>query len=651
MSHDPRAPYGRDEYGRPYGPPLHQTRSRPAVRPAVDRYGRPAGQRRPAGARPSRPPQYRQARPVYEPRVYRLGNPARRLQAVTWMAFLLVALLCARLFMLQGVDGRNLALAAENQRLRTTVLQADRGNIVDRNGVVLATDVETNTVAADTKIISDKAKTAARLSPLLRLSEARLVQLLNTVDGNGKPSRYVVLVKGLNTGIGADVSSLKLTGIVVIRDSKRVYPSGQLAAGVLGFMGADTKGDQLVGRGGMELALNSVLAGKDGKSVVETDNAGRQIPGGEKKAQPAVPGRNAVLTIDRDIQWIAQSAIAAQVKATHADGGTALVMDTRTGEILALATVPTFDPNDITRAKIKDLSNPAASDVYEPGSVNKVITAAAALETGVVTPQSVIEVPGRLKVADRIFKDAEEHGTERLTFAGVLARSSNIGTIKVAQKLQPGVLFDYMHKFGFGQTTHSGFPAESPGIIRDLDHWTESDHASIPIGQGIAVTPLQVAQVYATVANGGVRVTPHIVKGSYDANGKFVPYAKVTQTRTIRADTAATLRAMLESVTTVDGTAPAAAIDGYRIAGKTGTANKINEQGTDYSGYISSFVGFAPADDPRLVVAVILDKPRGAYYGGLVAAPVFHDVMSFALQTLRIPPTGKPSATFKLTAP
>jgi cell division protein FtsI (penicillin-binding protein 3) len=442
------------------------------------------------------------------------------------------------------------------------------------------------------------------------------------------------------------VQSLELPGIVVSDDTQRAYPGGDLGAGVLGFINAEG-----VGSGGMEMALNSVLSGHDGKQVVETDNEGRQIPGGEDKISPAVPGRNVELTLDRDIQWSAQSALAAQVKATHSDSGTALVMDPRTGEILALATVPTFDPNDLAHANSNLLGNPAASDAYEPGSVNKVITAAAALETGVVTPETPIDVPGELKVADRVFHDAEQHGTERLTFAGVLARSSNIGTIETAKKLGKGVLYDYLRKFGFGSTTGSGFPAESAGIVRDPSTWTESDNASIPIGQGIAVTPLQIASVYATVANGGIRVTPHIVKATYDANGKAHPNTKITTTRIIQADTAKTIREMLESVTTVDGTAPAAAIDGYRIAGKTGTARKINATGTDYSGYISTFVGMAPADNPRLIVEVILDNPKTAIFGGVVAAPVFHDVMSFALESLRIPPSGRPSAVFRLTAP
>ena len=623
MTYDPRDPRRR------YEPPREFTRQRPAP-------GRGAPRTRQRQA----PAGYRPVQRTVQRRVYRLGSQPRRLQALSALVALVVVLLAGRLFYLQGVDGRRLALAAETQRLRTTVLQADRGNIMDRNGNVLATDVETSAVAADPSIITDPAMTATRLAPLLHMDPARIVALLAT------PGRYVVIAKGLANGIGADIQSLALTGIVVTRDTKRVYPDGDLAAGVIGFTGSDS-----TGLGGIEYALNSTLMGHDGKSIVETDNAGRQIPGGEKKASPAVAGRNVQLTIDRDIQWMAQSALAAQVKKTKAERGTAIVMDTRTGEILALATVPTFNPNDIAHAKSALLGNPAATDVYEPGSVNKVITAAAALETGVVQPLTPIAVPGTLKVADRIFHDAEQHGTERLTFAGVLAKSSNIGTILTARKLGPNVLFNYLTKFGFGSTTGAGFPAESPGIIRDPKTWSESDQASIPIGQGIAVTPLQVASVYATVANGGVRAAPHIVKATYDTNGKLHPAPEAKQTRSIRSDTAATLRAVLESVTTVDGTAPDAAIDGYRIAGKTGTARKINANGSDYSGYVSSFVGFAPADDPHLVVEVILDNPKTAIFGGVVCAPIFHQIMSFALQTLRIPPTGRPSATFRLTAP
>ena len=554
---------------------------------------------------------------------------------------LVLLLLGTRLFLIQGLDSRTLAVAAEKQRLRSSVLTAARGDILDRQGRILATDVPTAMVTADPTLVADPQAAAKALAPLVQLPIARIVTLLKT------PGRYVVLAKGLEPAVGSDVQSLRLSGIVVTRDQRRIYPGGQLAAGVLGFTGGDTS----AGLAGIEYALNKTLMGQDGRSVVETDTSGRQIPGGENRGSPAIPGHNVQLTIDRDIQWIAQSALADQVKKAKARGGSVIVMDIKTGEVLALATAPTFDPNEFAKYPPSVLGNSAASEVYEPGSVDKVITAAAALETGVVTPTTPVVVPSELRRFDRVFHDAEPHGTERLTFAGVLAKSSNIGTILTAEKLGKGVLYDYIRRFGFGSVTGSGLPGESAGLVPRGDSWNSSQSATIPIGQGISATSLQVASVYATVANGGVRVTPHVVAGSFDVTGKLHPNTDITSTRVISSATSATLRTLLEAVTSGEGTAPAAAIDGYRIAGKTGTARRINATGTNYQGYVSSFVGFAPADDPRILVSVVIDDPQGVIFGGLVAAPVFHDVMSFALQTLRIPPTGRRSPVLQLTAP
>jgi cell division protein FtsI (penicillin-binding protein 3) len=316
-----------------------------------------------------------------------------------------------------------------------------------------------------------------------------------------------------------------------------------------------------------------------------------------------------------------------------------------------MAATPTFDPADPGAVPAKDRGNPAVSDVFEPGSTNKVITMAAAVDAGVLTPQSPIVVPPTLTRGGTVFHDAETHGEENLTLAGVLAVSSNIGTILASEKVGTTRLYDYLRAFGLGQRTGIGFPGESKGLLSDPSTWSASQRYTIPFGQGISVTALQVASVYATIANGGVRVTPTLVKGIETDDGGFAPATTMTRTRVVSESTATQVEHMLEAVTTDEGTAPKAAITGYRVAGKTGTAQRVDPTCGCYRGYTASFVGFAPADDPKLVVLVVLDNPIRGHYGGTVAAPVFKDVMSFALETEKIPPTGTTPPVMQLTAP
>jgi cell division protein FtsI (penicillin-binding protein 3) len=398
----------------------------------------------------------------------------------------------------------------------------------------------------------------------------------------------------------------------------------------------------------LEASYNKMLSGQDGERTFETGLSGSPIPDGHDIVQPAVPGTGVQLTIDRDIQWEAQQAITAQVHAVHADSGTVVVMDPRTGRLLALAVAPGFDPNHYSDYPISALGDPAVSDVYEPGSVNKVITMSAALQEHVFTPQSPFVVPPELHYAGFTFRDAELHGTEHLTLAGILAKSSNIGTIEVARRVGAPSLYRYLRAYGFGAPTGVGLPGDGQGLLPPLDQWSASTLPTASFGQGVGVTALQVASVYATVANGGVGVTPQLVAGTIGADGHSHPSARPERHRVISARVAAQLRDMLEAVTTNEGTAPLARIPGYRIAGKTGTANRPNSNG-GYSGYTSSFVGFGPADKPQLLVEVVLQNPRSGHFGGLVAAPVFHQVMSFALQTLKIPPTGTRPPKVKTT--
>jgi cell division protein FtsI (penicillin-binding protein 3) len=412
----------------------------------------------------------------------------------------------------------------------------------------------------------------------------------------------------------------------------------------VGFVGANGQG-----LGGIEYSLNKVLAGTDGKRTFENGHNGRPIPDGLDVVQNAKPGTGVQLTLDRDIQWQAQQAIAAQVAKTGAKSGTVVVMDPRNGQLLALATAPGFDANQPGKARGDALGNPAVADVYEPGSVNKVITFAAALERGLITPNTPFTVPPTLKYAGRVFHDAEVHGTEHLTATGVLAKSSNIGTIQVADRIGKDSFYSFLRSFGFGSKTGLGVPGESPGLLPPPKQWWGTTLPTIAFGQGVGVTAVQVASVYATIANGGVRVTPTLVAGTVGADGKLDPAARPATRRVVSEKTAKAVSDMLEAVTSDQGTAPAARIPGYRIAGKTGTANRPNGHG-GYTGYTASFVGYAPADKPQLVVEAVLQDPKNGHFGGEVAAPVFHDVMTFALQALRIPPTGTKPPVARLTA-
>ena len=593
----------------------------PAVRPRAV-VALPGARRRPVALRRGRP----------------LGAPVRRLRVASGLLGLVLLIFCGRLIQIQGLEAPKYAAMAQRQRLTTVTLTAGRGTITDRNGVPFALTVDARDVYADPQQVVDPAATARALAPLLRRPVAVLSRLLR---GAGQ---FVYLGRELDPRVGAAVSALNLAGIGVVPSLRRVYPGGDLASNVVGFVGIDG-----TGLAGLEYADNALLSGTNGWRTVELGASGPAIPTGIQAERAPVPGEGLELTIDRDIQWEAQQALDAQVAKTGAQSGTVVVMDPRTGQILALATAPGFDANHPGAANPDSLGDPAVSDVYEPGSVSKVITMSAAIEDGLVTPSTPITVPPTIQVAHRTFHDAEPHGVEHLTLTGVLAMSSNIGTIEVAERLGAARLYQYLQAYGLGQPTGLGAPGESAGILPSLPNWSGTTLPTIAFGQGVSVTALQVAAVYATIANGGLRVTPTLIRGVIDRNGRLHPAPAPATRRVIGWRTARELSDMLEAVTTNEGTAPAARIPGYRVAGKTGTAQRPDGHG-GYSGYTASFVGFAPADAPQLVVEVVLQAPVRGYYGGAVAAPVFHDVMAFALASLRIPPTGTTPPVARLQA-
>ncbi|MFB7366690.1 peptidoglycan D,D-transpeptidase FtsI family protein, partial [Streptomyces hydrogenans] len=504
---------------------------------------------------------------------------------------------------------------------------------------------------------------AALLAPILGKEPAELAKKLRTPK-----SRYTLLARKQTPQVWNQIKDLKkvyaqkaraaggtgvnlLGGVLSEPSTKRVYPNGDLGAGILGYVNAEGRG-----AGGIESMLDPELAGRDGK-IRFTASGGRQVPTAGSQGTPAVPGSDIELTIDRDIQWAAQQAISDQVRKSKADRGYVIVQDTRTGEVLAMANAPGFDPNDLSAANAAAMGNAALQDAYEPGSTSKVMSMAAVLEEGKATPDTHVTVPNRLHRGDRLFKDDIDHRTWYLTLNGVLAKSSNIGTILATGQLGKDqtesnrVLDGYLRRFGIGSPTGLGFPGETPGILAKPEDWSTSQQYTIPFGQGLSVNALQAASVYSTIANGGVRVEPTLVRGTKGPDGRFTPAAAPDENRVVSEKTAKTLAQMLESVVEDrEGTGTRAAIPGYRVAGKTGTANRVDPELGRYKGYTASFAGFAPADQPRVTVYCAIQNPtKGSYFGGQICGPIYKKVMEFALKTLHVAPTGSESARLPVT--
>ncbi len=635
--------------------------------PAPARSGQPGAQRHPGpGARPARRPAQPRAK---GPGVIRLGSPRPRLRLVSLALALVLIAFVVRLLQVQAVDASEYTAKADKNRYLSRTLAAERGRITDRNGVELAISVDANDITADPALFTRKAtkigdapeQAAALLGPILDKDPDDLADKLRT------KSRYVVLARRQTPQVWTQIKDLKstladkagtdgaavnvLAGVLQEPSSKRVYPNGDLGAGILGWVNADGRGG-----GGVEQQLNGELSGKDGE-IRYAQSGGWQVPTAGSTEKPAVAGSEVELTIDRDIQWAAQNAIAEQVEKSKADRGYVMVQDNRTGEILAMANAPGFDPNDLSKADGGTLHNWSLEDAFEPGSTAKVMSMAAVLEEGAATPDTHVTVPNRLHRGDRLFRDDIDHPTWYLTLNGVLAKSSNIGTILATgqlgttQKEANQVLYSYLRKFGIGGYTGLDFPGETKGILAPADQWSTSQQYTIPFGQGVSVNAMQAASVYSTIANGGVRVEPTLVRGTKGADGRFTPAAKPKKTRVVSEKTAKALAQMLESVVDdEEGTGTKARIPGYRVAGKTGTANRVDPATGRYNGYTSSFAGFAPADNPRVTVyCAIQNATEGSYFGGQICGPVYKEVLEFALKTLQVPPTGKSAPRLPVT--
>ena len=575
----------------------------------------------------------------------------RKIVAIALVIFLLFGL---RLIEIQAIRANGYVKKADTELSKSATLLAPRGTIYDINGVELARSISAMNIAVDQTVVNDPIAAASVVAPILGMSPAQLVPQL-TGD-----RRYVLIAKDISPekwrqvdeAIGAYNSevlktkegiSKRIGGFVPERSYIRDYPSGKLTSSLVGIIN-----DQGFGASGIESSLNDLLSGVNGKYVY-ANGRGNIIPGTERVSVEAKSGTSVRLTIDRDVQWVAQNAISQAVSASRAQSGTVIVMDPKTGAILAQASAPTFDPSVPSSITLEKLKNPAVQEVYEPGSTGKVITVAAALEEGLFSPESVFTIPYKMKVADQYFHDHEKHPTQRLTTAGVLAVSSNTGSIQIGQKLGKDVLYDYLRKFGIGESTNSKLPGESAGILHPVKNWSGTSLPTIAFGQGYSLTAMQATSVFATIANDGVRVSPSILAGVVDESGKYTPAKPNNSVRVLSSQTATDMRAMMESVVSSNGTAPSAAISGYRIAGKTGTANRFNSACKCYSGYTASFIGFAPADAPKYVISVTIQDPKGMHWGGALAGPVFKKVMSFVLQSERVQPTNATKTTFGLT--
>jgi cell division protein FtsI (penicillin-binding protein 3) len=614
------------------------------------RTGRPAAGREttpPArGGEPPRRGRPRKASPARRPRphvAFRRRDPVRRLNIGLLLVAFVLSLFAGRLVQLQGIESHRYAQQAIRQRLDKIELPAIRGDITDAQGAKLAMTVEAQAIFADPELIdvAQRQRIVAALSPMLGIDPAKIQKAISA------RGHFEFIARGVKPDQARMVRALRFKGIGTLPEYRRVYPGETLATNVVGFVNREGEGGA-----GLEHGFDGLLAGQDGWQRVETSRDGQHIPMGEAQSRKPVPGRGLRLSLLSDVQFKAQQAITDQVKATRARSGSVIVMDPRSGQILAMAVAPGFDANNYGRARPEELGNPVVEEAFEPGSTNKVITAAAVMEKAGVTAGTPFTVPDHIFRNGRRFADSHPHGSERLTFGGILAKSSNVGTVLASERISPETLYQFMRSFGFGDRTGVKLPGETKGLLNPPSRWSSTDRFPIAFGQTVSVSALQMASVYATLANGGVRVTPTLITGTTDADGNVSPAPAPARRRVISQRTAKDITRMLEGVTTKEGTAPAALVPGYRVAGKTGTAERVNPSCGCYrnGGYTASFAGFAPADDPRLVVQVVLQDPKGSYYGGEVAAPVFRDVMSFALQTRKVPPTGSGSPKIEIYA-
>jgi cell division protein FtsI (penicillin-binding protein 3) len=546
-----------------------------------------------------------------------------RIGAIFALLFLLLLLAGFRTAYLGVFRGAALRQAASAQQTTHETVVAQRGAITDRNGVDLAISEPARDLSADPYLLRDPLSAAAKLAPVLGQPQNELLRKLSQRAG------FVYLARGVPARQAEAVLALKVPGVAGTPVMKRVYPRGTLAAQVLGQVGTEGQG-----LSGIELELESMLHGRTGQRRVVSDAIGQPVSISEP--HPESPGESVRLTLDANIQQRTEDVLGAVAQAFSPKDATAIVMDPSDGSVLAVANWPQENANDPGAYSPEARRDRSVNFPYEPGSTFKAVTVSGALQAGLITPESGFSVPGQIQVADRTIHDDTEHGVESLTTSQILARSSNVGAIEIGKILGAPRFNSWVHRFGFGAPTRVGLPGEEPGVTLALDHYSGSSMGNLPIGQGELVTPMQMAAAYAAIANGGILRPPHIVS---EVGGRVRPVP--AGRRILSTTTAAEVRHMLEGVLGPEGTASEVSVPGYTLAGKTGTASKVDPETGEYSKtkYVASFIGFAPASDPRLLTAVVVDEPQnGSIFGGTVAAPAFGQIMSFALPYLGIQP-------------
>jgi cell division protein FtsI (penicillin-binding protein 3) len=547
--------------------------------------------------------------------------PNRRIRLLLAVFVVAFGAMFLRAAWLQAVRAQDLGRLAESQHRSTVVDPGGRGTIYDRQGIQLAIGRQATTIYANPRQIDDPEAVAAVVAETLRLDPEEVEDLLSD-DSRG----FVYLARKANPKRAKLLQRQQVPGLGFLSEEQRVYPQGHVAAQVLGYAGTDNRG-----LSGLELALDKELRGRPGRETIVRDPSGRAIS--VLSSTAAENGRDVYLTLDHTLQANAEAVLRQTIRRWDAEAASAVVLDPRTGDILAMAVEPGFDANQFPVVP-KDLQrNRAVTDTYEPGSTFKVVTVSAALSEQLVTPRTSFTLPYEIQVADRKIHDAHDRGTERMTVDEIISRSSNVGTITLAQTLGATRVSEWVKRFGFGAKTGVDFPGETRGIVPPLEKWSGSTIGTLPMGHGVAVTPVQMASAYATVANDGVRLQPHIVERIGSDQRPAVRARRVLSRHVARQ-----VMAMMRDVV-VEGTGQEAALPGYQVAGKTGTAAKPDPSGGySTSDYVASFVGVVPATNPRLVVLVTVDEPRGAIWGGVVAAPAFAEIARFGLQYLEIPP-------------
>lgn len=630
---------GKASGGKAGGKP--PVRGAPAGRTGKPAAGRSAAGRSAAGGSAAGP-----VRPARRDDPPRPASSKRRLRLATALALALFAVIGLRLVELQLTDGPAYAATGQQHRMQTVTLPAARGAIYDREGAVLAHSVEARFVYADPMLVTDPEATAAQLQPLLGVPASELVEKMRPASADDTESpRFNWLARGVGTATGKQIEELNLPGIGVDQDERRIVPGNDLAANLIGF----TR-DDMVGLEGLEAAYDDVLRGVDGQRTYERGagvSEDREIPTGYQSETPPQPGSDLRLTIDMDLQYEMQRILADQLREAEATFGAAVVLNPRSGEVLAQASYPTYNAADPLDAPAEDRVDAATSTVFDPGSAHKPLVFGAALQEGVIEPGDTVVVDPTIRKGDQTFQDTVPHppGTE-LTLPAVMAFSSNVGTIKIADELGGEKLYEYQQAFGLGSATGVGMPGEVPGDLLAPQEWYGSSYGSVPIGHSVDVTTLQLAAAYGAIANDGVWVQPRLLQAVVAPDGEETAAEDPASRRVLSAGNAAYLRELLEAVVTVpDASGRAAAVPDYRVGGKTGTG-KVVVDGEYADGEVASFVGMAPIDHPRYVIAVVAHTPQGG--GGEVASPAFREMMDFTLSHYRVPPAGSEPPDFAL---